>query len=228
VRGYDREGVWKEARRARAVLGERASLAQTVKGAGIVVLAAPPEENLALLPRVARAAGADAVLTDVSGVKGPICHLSSSLGLRNFVGGHPMAGNEGSGFSASSPGLFRGRAWILTPSGADPRAVSRVARLARGVGSRVAFLDPRDHDRAVAFLSHLPQILSWSLERAAREDEVACRHLGLAGPGFQGMTRLARSRRGLWREILAQNQKEVRRALRAYARLLRSPAGYDP
>jgi prephenate dehydrogenase len=70
------------------------------------------------------------------------------------------------------------------------------------------------HDRVVARLSHLPQLVSWALLAAARRDPATARHIALAGPGFGDMTRLARSPRRLWRDILAANHDEVARALR--------------
>jgi prephenate dehydrogenase len=85
-------------------------------------------------------------------------------------------------------------------------------------------LEAGEHDRALAFLSHVPQITAWALFEAARRDPVAGRALSLAGPGFADMTRLARSPRGLWREILAQNRREVDRALRALRAAFRREA----
>jgi prephenate dehydrogenase len=73
-------------------------------------------------------------------------------------------------------------------------------------------------------LSHVPQLASWALLAAARADAVAARRLRLAGPGFRDMTRLARSPRPLWREILAENRPEVARALRRLRRALVMPA----
>jgi prephenate dehydrogenase len=80
---------------------------------------------------------------------------------------------------------------------------------------------PAVHDRAVAVLSHLPQVVSYALLETARRDRVAGRHLALAGAGFRDMTRLAASPRALWREILGQNAREVERALGAFRRSLR-------
>jgi prephenate dehydrogenase len=95
-----------------------------------------------------------------------------------------------------------------------------VAALARAAGARPVRLAPAEHDRAVAFLSHVPQLVSWALLDALRADPAGARHRRLAGPGFRDMTRLARSPRALWREILAQNRDEVRRALAAFRRAL--------
>jgi prephenate dehydrogenase len=76
----------------------------------------------------------------------------------------------------------------------------------------------------VAFLSHAPQLTSWALLEAARADPVARRHLATSGPGFRDMTRLARSPRRLWREILEENRDEVARALADVARRLSARA----
>jgi prephenate dehydrogenase len=221
VLGYDRRrAVWTRARRAGAVLAPWRSLLESLRISDLIVLAAPPRANLALLRRVS-AAVPNTIVTDVSSVKGPICALASELGLRRFVGGHPMAGTERSGFGASSDTLFVGRPWILTPVGRDKEPGRTVAALVRSLGARPVILRPEEHDRALAFLSHLPQLLSWALVRAAGSDAVAGRHIDLSGPAFRDMTRLARSPKPLWSEILRENRAEVDRALRAFSRALR-------
>jgi prephenate dehydrogenase len=225
VCGVDRAVVLRAARRARAITVGAESL-DAVGSTDVIVLAAPPRANVALLARLADRVDDETIVTDVGSVKTPICRLARERGLRSFVGGHPMAGSERSGFAASRPDLFEGHSWILTPAESSARAVSTVRRLAQSVGARVRTMRPDDHDGSVAFLSHLPQVVSWAIDRAARADGVARKHLALAGPGFRDMTRLARSPHGLWREILEQNHGEVGRALAAFARALgEDPAG---
>jgi prephenate dehydrogenase len=80
----------------------------------------------------------------------------------------------------------------------------------------------QDHDRVMASLSHVPQIVSWALLAAARADPATRNSLRLAGPGFADMTRLARSPRRLWREILGDNRREVAAALARFSRALRA------
>ena len=221
VIGVDRPAVARRARAARAVARIAAGVEEAAALGDVLVLAASPAANLRLLRRVARAARPGLVVTDVSSVKGPIVRAADRLETL-FVGGHPMAGNERSGFGASSPGLFRGRAWILCPGGRASRgAVAAVGRLARAVGARPVRMSAAEHDRAVAFLSHAPQILSWALVEAARADPVARRWLGVAGPGYAGMTRLAASPPALWRDILVQNRRQTARAVAAIVRRLR-------
>jgi len=221
VVGVDRPAVRRRARAARAVARTVARPEEAARSADVLVLAAPPSVNLRLLRRVARRARSGLVVTDVGSVKAPIVREADRLGLA-FVGGHPMAGNEGSGFRASEAGVFRGRSWILCPGrrGAG-RALAAVRRLARAAGARPVRMDAAEHDRVVAFLSHVPQLVSWALLDAARADPLAVRRLTVAGPGFAGMTRLAASPPGLWREILAENRRETDRALAGFLRALR-------
>lgn len=220
VIGVDRPAVARRARRTSAVTRTAPGVERAVSGADVVILAATPRANLGLLRRVARAAPG-VLVTDVGSVKGPIARAAAALRLRRFIGGHPMAGSERSGLAASDAGLFRGRAWVLTPARAAAADLALLKRLVRAMGARPVTMTPAEHDRAVAFLSHVPQLVAWALRDAARRDRVAARRLGIAGPGFRDMTRLARSPRRLWREILDQNRREVSGALAALMRELR-------
>jgi prephenate dehydrogenase len=224
VIGHDRAAVMRAASAAGAVAVAAPSLGEAVADADVVVLAASPRTNRRLLPEAARAARAGAVLTDVGSVKRGICADARRRGIARFVGGHPMAGRETSGFAASRPDLFRDRWWILTPdSGFAPAALRTVRALVRAAGARPIVMKPAEHDRAVAYLSHVPQVLAWALLAAARSDKVASRRLAVAGPAFRDMTRLAGSPRPLWREILHENRVEVRQALAALRRALQHP-----
>jgi len=219
VVGLDRPLVARRALRAGVVDRAAESLAEAARDVDVLVLAAPPRANLTLLRRLARLRPGRLVITDVGSVKAPIVREARRLGLRSFVGGHPIAGNEGSGFEASSAGLFEGRNWVLA-EGASSAALRPVRAIVRAVGARPVVMEASQHDRAFAFLSHTPQVASWAILAAAKADPAARRALRLAGPGFSDMTRLARSPRGLWREILSQNRPEVDRALVALRRAL--------
>jgi prephenate dehydrogenase len=94
--------------------------------------------------------------------------------------------------------------------------------MVRDVGALPIRLTPAQHDRAVAFVSHLPQLVAWALADAARSGRARAPLGRLAGPAFLDMTRIASSPRGLWREILEENRDELGRALRAFRRSLMS------
>lgn len=218
VTGIDWPHVVRRALSTRAI-AKGATRAEAAAAADVVVLAAPPATNLRLLRRLARVARSGLVITDVSSVKGEIGREALRLRLDGFVGGHPMAGTERRGFEASSKDLFRGRPWWIVPA-RTTRATRVVRALVRAAGARPITTDAATHDRVMAFLSHLPQVVAWALLAAARGDAVAGRHLRRAGPGFRDMTRLARSPRPLWRDILQANRVELHRALAALVRRL--------
>lgn len=218
VTGIDWPLVVRRALATRAI-ARGATRAEAAVGADLVVLAAPPATNLRLLRRLARVAPKGLAITDVSSVKGEIAREAARLGLAGFVGGHPMAGTEKRGFDASSALLFRGAPWWIVPA-PDARATRLVRAVVRATGARPITTDAATHDRAMAFLSHLPQVLAWALLDTARADPVSRRQIRRAGPGFRDMTRLARSPRPLWRDILDANRAEVGRAVRALVRRL--------
>jgi prephenate dehydrogenase len=198
------------------------SLRDAVAGADLVVLAAPPIASLALVGELAGAGllSPEAVVTDVVSTKVAIVERARAAGLR-FVGGHPLAGRETSGYGASDPDLFRDRPWVIVPpEPADDDAEARVATLAAASGARVIRMAAADHDRAVATISHLPLLLAAALaETAATEpDWPAARRL--AAGGWASMTRLARGDPEMGAGILATNADEVAERLRALAATL--------
>lgn len=225
VVGVDRRAeVLRAARRCGAIAVSARRLEPALRQAEVLVLAAPPQANRTLLRRVAQADRSPRlVVTDVSSVKRTICADAGRLPALDFVGGHPMAGRERGGFAASNADLFRGRPWALVPVGSG-RALGRVRALVRSVGARPVLVEAAAHDRAVAFLSHLPQLVAWALRDAANGDGVARAQRRLAGPGFRDTTRLAASPRRLWREILGANRDEIRRALRSFRSALAASA----
>jgi prephenate dehydrogenase len=158
----------------------------------------------------------NAVVTDVGSVKGAVlADLAATSGdLSRYVGSHPMAGSQHAGPLTSTADLFVDRTWVVTPhSDASAEAVERVQRLARDCGGRVVVLDAREHDEAVAQVSHLPQLMS-SLT-AGRLVDVPEDHLRLAGQGIRDVTRIAASDPDLWQQIVAANADAVRTELLA-------------
>ena len=181
----------------------------------LVVVAAPPD----VTADVVAAALADhpgAVVTDVASVKGYVLAELRAAGadLSRYVGSHPMAGRERSGPSAAVPGLFLGRPWVITDSGASRAdALLAVRHLAVDVGAVPVVMDADEHDAAVAVVSHVPQLASSLVAARLRDADDAA--LGLAGQGLRDVTRLAASDPALWTSILAANAAAVREVLAA-------------
>ena len=178
----------------------------------LVVVAVPPSA-VADTVRAVLGEFPRAIVTDVAGVKRPVfAALDGAPGIERFVGGHPMAGTEGSGPRAGSALLFEGRSWVVVPS-RDSRsdAVQRVAALAETVGAVPVFLDAEAHDDAVALVSHVPHLMSGLV--AGLLNGAPRAHLELAGPGLRDVTRIAGSGTDLWLDILGHNAAAVRAQL---------------
>ena len=161
-----------------------------------------------------------ALVTDAGSTKNEIVdHARQFIRRGQFLGGHPMAGKELRGAAAAEAGLFQGCTWVLTPDEPaeleTPAARAFVDWLER-IGARLVALDCDEHDRVVAFTSHLAQLASTALASSVGENLSEERHLRVAGPGLRGMTRLALSSYDLWRDILATNAEQIDRALSRY------------
>jgi prephenate dehydrogenase len=222
--GAQRIVIWARRPEVRQAL-RGAKLADTVSDspeaavseAQLVVIASPVDTIVSLARQVAGHLRPGAVVTDVGSVKGEIARAGHAAvhGQTHFVGAHPMAGSEKTGWEHGSGTLFEGRTCFVTPlPETDPRAIQTVADFWRTLGARVASVGPDDHDRIVAHISHLPQVLASSLGAFLASQDPAWRDY--AGNGLRDTTRIAGSDPELWRTILRQNRTEVLAGLRHF------------
>ena len=174
----------------------------------IVVVSVPPRHAAATIARVSREFP-DAVITDVTSVKAAVLHEAITLGAEpsRLVGGHPMAGREVSGATAARVDLLDDRLWILTPAGASPESLAAVTQLVGACGALPICMTPEEHDRAVALVSHAPQVLSSVLAGELVDADEA--YVRVAGQGLRDMTRIAASDDQLWTDILSTNAGPV-------------------
>jgi prephenate dehydrogenase len=220
VVGVDRREALREALSFGAVTRMASDLDAALVDADLVVLAAPVTKNVALVADVAACAPASTVVTDVGSTKRAIVAAARAHPGLMFIGGHPLAGASVSGVHAAREQLFRGRPWILTPSGdVDASAMDRLKRFVLGVGALPEVLDADRHDRLVAFVSHLPQLVASGLLHTVGE-AVGQEGLALSGPGLADTTRLASSPPDIWTEIFQSNADYVEAAVDDLSRLL--------
>jgi prephenate dehydrogenase len=187
-----------------------------VQGADVVVLAATVLANERLLAEAWPALSPAALVTDVGSTKRGIVAAAERLAVttpRTFVGSHPMAGSEKSGFDVARADLFQGATVIVTPTDAcAPHAVKGVTALWEALGARVSVLDPAAHDRVVAAVSHLPHVAAWALMDAVARFEPGA--LAFAARGFKDTTRIAASDPAMWTDILLANHDAVLASVR--------------
>ncbi|MBI5769314.1 MAG: prephenate dehydrogenase/arogenate dehydrogenase family protein [Verrucomicrobia bacterium] len=188
--------------------------ADAARDASLVIIAAPVNQIVPLARQIAPALAPGAIVTDVGSVKGEICRLGhAALSPRaHFVGSHPMAGSEKTGWEHATEKLFEGRTCFITPLDAtDPAAAAQVVAFWHTLGAEPVTVAPDAHDEIVAHISHLPQLLATTLCSFLTSKNSAWRNH--AGGGLRDTTRIAGSDPKIWREILEQNRDEVLRAL---------------
>ena len=184
-----------------------------IADADLIILSAPVRQNLALLAQLDDHVEKPAVITDVGSTKRAIVDAARTLPARfTFVGGHPMGGAARGGFESARPDLFKGRPWIFTPrTDSAAGALEKLYAFASGLGAVPKTMSAEEHDRVLAFLSHLPQLTASALMAAIGSE--AGDALALAGRGLVDTTRLAASPPGIWQDIVATNADQIRRAL---------------
>ena len=197
---------------ARGAIDEALPLSEAAAQSDVIYLAQPIEQILATLDVIDASVRPGALITDAGSTKQAIVERARAAILRGrFVGGHPMAGKEARGVEAADADLFRGRNYALT--GSDAVLESWIEKM----GARLVRLEPAEHDRLGALVSHLPQLLSTLLASLIASEPDALR---VAGPAAADLTRLALSPYEIWRDIFATNASEIDRVLvAAIARL---------
>jgi prephenate dehydrogenase len=202
------------------------NLGKAVRDADLIILAAPVGAILDCIPRLKDMASARALVTDVGSTKRLICERArETFGDELlFLGGHPLAGKERAGVENADATLFTNARYVLTPLGErhleDPRIKAFVS-LVMAIGARPQIMDPALHDRALAFLSHLPQLLSSALASLIAEESLEARFpVELAATGFRDVTRLAESPYSVWRDICLTNDENIQQALEAFVEKL--------
>jgi prephenate dehydrogenase len=212
-----------EEARTRSVVDEaEADPRKVVRDADIVFLASPVETIAQHVKTLATAFGNGTLVTDMGCTKRRIMKEAAALpeGVA-FVGGHPMAGKASSGLDAADGHLFEGAPWALVaPDSGNVHTESALETLqdiVRAVGARPILVDAATHDRAVAVVSQLPQLIALVLcQQAAGVDHA----LELAGPAFRSLSRLASSSSPLWQDIFTSNSDMVREAIAEIERRL--------
>ena len=201
--------------------------------ADIVILSAPVKQNIALLADLDDNVRVPAIVTDTGSTKREIVAAAADLPPRfTFIGGHPLAGAAQGGLEHARPDLFNKRPWLLTAPAArrlraegasasdqGSDALAKLTDFVTALGAEPRVLDPRAHDRILAFLSHLPQLTASALMQVVGE-AVGEEGLALAGRGLADTTRLASSPPDIWQDIAGTNADEIGPALDALIAVL--------
>jgi prephenate dehydrogenase len=196
------------------------TLEAAVEEAGVLYLAQPISGILSTLARLAAVDRDGLLITDAGSTKSRIvAQAARAVSRAQFLGGHPMAGKAARGVAAAEPDLFRDRPYVLTPrhlSDLNTPAASGFLEWVTRIGAVPIVMSPEEHDRTVAFTSHLPQLLSTALASCISQHLRLSDSVQVAGPGLRDTTRLALSSYDIWRDIIGTNVSNIEHALEVY------------
>ena len=192
---------------------------ENLNSADRVILSVPVSESLKILPFVLDNLNKDALVWDVGSTKFSLCKSVENHSKRDqFLATHPIAGNEFSGPMASKENLFNGRIQILCETNKTrPDLLKWAESIFNLMGMKIRYMNPEEHDKKMAIVSHLSHISSFMLGKTVMDSEKNDQNiLDFAGSGFESTVRLAKSSPEMWSSIFKDNRKNILEILNAY------------
>ncbi len=200
------------------IIDEKATESDLIN-ADLVIVSVPVDVALVILPNILNAIGEQTLVFDVGSTKSPICEvISTHPKRRNFMACHPIAGTEFSGPKAAIKGLFESKTNIICEVEKTTfKLQEKGMDLFKKLGMRIRYMDPKSHDKHIAYVSHLSHISSFMLGKTVIEKEKDEQDIfDMAGSGFESTVRLAKSSPAMWTPIFKQNKKQVVKSLEEY------------
>jgi prephenate dehydrogenase len=198
---------------------EYAATYEELVEADFVIASVPVDVCLTILPKVLDTIGEHTIVFEVGSTKSTICEaIANHPKRRNFIATHPIAGTEFSGPSAAIKGLFEGKTNIICEVEKTTfKLQEKALELFKSMGMRIRYMDPKSHDKHIAYVSHLSHISSFMLGKTVINKEKDEQDIfDMAGSGFESTVRLAKSSPAMWTPIFKQNKKQVINALEEY------------
>lgn len=189
----------------------------------IIFLCAPVLKNVDFLPVLKPLIKPSCILTDVGSVKSNICNAASKQGLGSqFIGGHPMAGSEKTGYASSTDILLENAYYLLTPTEENRQEdIDTLQELVKYTGANCVILPPKEHDMITAAISHVPHIIAVSLVNMVRQNDNDEENMkAFAAGGFKDITRIASSSPEMWQDICIANGESIEHFLKYFENLL--------
>lgn len=235
--GIDKQEIIEKAIIRGAIDEGTINLKEGIKEADVVILATPVKIILDLLPQINPFLKKGCLVTDTGSTKTQIVKKANKVLSKDihFIGGHPMAGSEKYGINSADPHLFLDKTYILTPSNkSNLAALEKIFLIIEMISAKRLILDPFEHDKIIAAISHLPQILAVSLTNTIStlvQEENNNNYFKVIGGGFKDMTRIASSPYKIWEDICQTNQENILRTIqefRNYLKVIEEKLKNDP
>ncbi|MGO4822345.1 MULTISPECIES: prephenate dehydrogenase [unclassified Flavobacterium] len=187
--------------------------------ADFVIVSVPVDVALVVLPEVLDSIGEQTIVFEVGSTKSPVCEVvANHPKRRNFIATHPIAGTEFSGPSAAIKGLYQGKTNIICEVERTAfKLQEKALDLFNALGMRIRYMDPKSHDKHIAYVSHLSHISAFMLGKTVINKEKHEQDIfDMAGSGFESTVRLAKSSPAMWTPIFKQNKLQVIETLEEY------------
>lgn len=179
-----------------------------LKSCNVVFVAIPISSTLETLDKLENIVSQDCIVTDTASVKMFVMEKQRPY---KFIGSHPMAGTENSGFDSSFKELFEDAKWVITPNiDTEKNDIETLKNIIIEMKAKTIVANPFEHDEAVALISHMPMLVAQAIFKAAEKNELA---LKLASSGFRDMTRLAMSNLTMANDMMHYNSLNINHAL---------------
>ena len=223
--GYDVDALAMEKAVERGAVDNAADLnapglRQALQDAELIILSAPVRQSLKILEEIAPLLQKGALVTDVGSTKKKIVRAMEDLlppGVTG-IGGHPMSGSEKSGIAAADAALLKNAAYLLTPArNTPPKKLEKLQTAIRAIGAIPFILDPEEHDKLAALISHLPHLVAVTLVNTLKNSGYEQNLLhAFAGNGFKDTTRIAMGEPSVWYDIFSTNKSNLNDALNSF------------
>ncbi len=197
------------------------NIKDAITSSDLIIIAIPTAAITDMLNKINPHVSPRAIIMDLGSTKGKIVKAAKNIFTDHpqpcFIGGHPIAGSEKSGVKYSKADLFTDAPFVLTPLPATPETqLNRIKSLVTALGAQCWVLKPQEHDRFLAWISHLPQLAATTLMKTIAEQKNADEALKLAGSGLKDTTRIAASSSAIWQDIIFTNQENITAILQDY------------
>lgn len=218
IHGISRKDATLEMALSLGLIDKKASL-DDLGNADLVIVSIPVDATVKLLPTILDKISDNGLVVDAGSTKVDICKVVENHSKRrNFLAMHPIAGTEHSGPTAAIEGLFEGKTNIVCEVEKTTfKLQEKALKLFSDIGMRIRYMNPADHDKHIAYVSHLSHISSFMLGKTVIEKEKNERDIfDMAGSGFASTVRLAKSSPEMWTPIFKQNKENVIETLEEY------------
>jgi Prephenate dehydrogenase len=189
----------------------------------IVFICTPVKRTIEYIDTLSLKVKKNCIITDVGSTKGELArYVNSMKNPISFIGGHPMAGTEKTGYSSSFSHLFENAYYVLTPcKNTSDQALDTMMQIVNGIGAIPVVMDADEHDRVTGGISHLPHVIASALVNLVKDLDTKRGNMHmLAAGGFRDITRIASSSPEMWENIVSSNRTQLRELLTYFEKIL--------